>query len=196
MTKITEAFCRGVQLSDNFTLWELVRTTRSEFLQRNMEIGAGPLLANLQCLALDFLQPVRDHFGGPIVLGSGMRYAECDDSGRWYGLDVAVQGHEQGSTSYRPKAQHTKGEAVDFDPPAGVDHEDVWHWIKDHCLLPFGQLIHEQRYHATRPTEEWLHVSLTGKRASGGPIYGEAMDYDNRRPRGQQYHLLESVTRW
>ena len=144
-------------------------------------------LASIQCLGI-LLQFVRDHFDAPITVQPGYRYAERIN-GAWYGYDVRAQGKAQGSTSYRPRSQHTRGEAADFDV-SGVAHDDVYNWIADECGHPFGQVINE-----TRGASRWIHLSIPGVRADGRRIEGECLSFvAHRQPR---YILHKTVAgRW
>jgi len=191
---MTEADLRGVRLSDNFSLWEMVRTARADLLERQIELGTVPVMVErAQCLVTDFLQPVRREFGR-VDVTIAFRYAEKIDGG-WYGVDVATQKHRQGSTTYTAKSQHTTLQAVDFKVP-GVDLRAVWEWLKDNARNPFGQLIHEQNRRPDGSISTWLHVSEPGTSLiDGRHIYGEAKDYKSWRA-SPRYHLIESVDRW
>ena len=99
-----------MKLSKNFSLSEL---TKSQTATRK-GISNEPStehVENLIHLAESVLQPVRDHFGKPVMISSGYRSPE---------LCEAI-----GSSS---KSQHAKGEAADFEIP-GVDNMQLAMWI-------------------------------------------------------------------
>ena len=157
-------------LTPHFKLSELAGCHHAALAARQDELARNPgILSALQCLAI-LLEVVRAQWGKPLVVSPGFRYAEQID-GKWYGYDVRAQGKVQGSRSYRPKSQHTKGEAADFDIP-GVKHDEIFEWLADECGHPFGQVINE-----TRGRSRWIHLSIPGARASGAPIEGECLSY-------------------
>ena len=176
----------AVRLSPHFTLAEMCATSRWEHAERNVEIGAGhPYRENLTRLCETILEPLRAHFGAPVLVSSGMRYAEQVD-GRWRGLDVAIR--TRGNVGYLPKSQHTRGEAADIHV-RGIDDRDVWEWIYHKCPNAFGQVIRE-----TSGGSTWTHVSIPGWRVperGGSLILGEVLDYTNGK-----YTRIDSVRRW
>ena len=123
-------------LSPHFPLAELIRTDHRGYLD---EQAATAPVETLRVLCASILEPIRAHFGAPVVVHSGYR---CR------GLNTALGG----STS----SQHLRGEAADLHV-VGVSHEDVWRWIARDSGLPYGQVILEG-VQAGRPT--WVHVSL------------------------------------
>jgi zinc D-Ala-D-Ala carboxypeptidase len=155
----------------NFTFEELTACPHGGAMAaRQTALAKHPdTLAAIQCLAI-LLQHVRSHFGAPITVQPGYRYAE-EIEGKWYGYDVRAQGKAQGSTGYRPKSQHTRGEAADFDVQ-GVRHDEVFRWIADECMHPFGQVINE-----TRGSSRWIHLSIPGTAYSGRWIEGECLSF-------------------
>ena len=87
----------AMYLTENITLKEL---TKSESAAR-FGISNEPtedVILNLQSLAANILQPVRNHFDKPLIITSGFRSPE---------LCVKI-----GSTT---TSQHTKGQAADFE---------------------------------------------------------------------------------
>jgi len=149
-----------MNLSPHFTLAEL---TRSETAQRyqidNTPDAAG--IAKLQRVAETILEPVRKHFGKPVMVNSGYR-------------SVSVNRRVPGSSN---TSQHTLCEAVDFEVP-GVSNFEVAKWCRDN--LTFGQLILEFVNPAV-PGSGWVHCSipnamkrnqvLTAKRVNGRTSY-------------------------
>lgn len=125
------------QLSANFTQAEMVlsRTANRRGINNTPDAAA---VAALRALAVNVLQPVRDHFGKPVVVTSGYRSPA---------LNRAIGGS---ATS-----QHVQGEAADFTV-AGVSNLVVARWIV--ANLPFDQLIYEFG------ESGWLHVSYRAGR--------------------------------
>ena len=126
-----------MKLSANFSLSEL---TRSQTATRK-GIDNSPneeQLASLQALCENVLQPIRDYFGMPVRISSGLRVPE---------LNTAIGG----STT----SDHCKGMAADIEIP-GVDNKDLAEWIG--ANLEFRQLILEF-YTSGDPESGWVHVS-------------------------------------
>ena len=134
-----------MKLSKNFSLSEL---TKSQTATRK-GISNEPStehVENLIPLAESVLQPVRAHFGKPVMISSGYRSPE---------LCEAI-----GSSS---KSQHARGEAADFEIP-GVDNMQLATWINKNTN--FDQLILEF-YEPGDPNSGWVHCSAVkeGSRA-------------------------------
>ena len=134
-----------MKLSNNFSLAELVKSQTAERkgIHNKPETDA---VENLIHLAETVLQPVRNHFGKPVMISSGYRSPE---------LCEAI-----GSSS---KSQHAKGEAADFEIP-GVDNMQLAMWISKNTI--FDQLILEY-YEPGDPNSGWVHCSAVkeGSRA-------------------------------
>jgi hypothetical protein len=99
---------------------------------------------SFKLLAEKVFQPIREHFGVPIILSSGYRSKE---------LNTAVGG--------ALSSQHCTGEAIDIDMDGTtVKNAEVFNFIKDN--LNFDQLIWE---FGTDSNPDWVHVSYesTGK---------------------------------
>jgi len=131
-----------MKLSKNFSLSEL---TKSQTATRK-GISNEPStehVENLIHLAEAVLQPVREHFGKPVMISSGYRSpALCE----------AI-----GSSS---KSQHARGEAADFEIH-GVDNKELATWISNNT--EFDQLILEF-YNEGDPNSGWVHCSaVTGE---------------------------------
>ena len=126
-----------MKLSENFSLAEM---TKSQTATRK-GIKNEPSTAhveNLIHLAETVLQPVRDHFGKPVMISSGYRSpALCEAIGS--------------ST----KSQHARGEAADFEIH-GVDNKELATWISKNTT--FDQLILEF-YNEGDPNSGWVHCS-------------------------------------
>ena len=125
-----------MKISKNFIL--------QEFLVTNTGLNnqlTGDALANIEYLAKNLLQPLRDMYGKPIRITSGYRSAD---------VNKAVGG----STT----SQHTKGQAVDI---VADDNKALFDLIKS--KFDFDQLIWE---YGTDKQPAWVHVSIkkTGNR--------------------------------
>lgn len=126
-----------MQLSPHFTLVEMtVSQTAARRGIRN--VPGDPEIKALTLLCDKVLEPVRMHFGRPVVVTSGFRSPR---------LNVAIGG----STS----SQHCKGEAADFTVP-GIGNADVFRWIWKN--LDYDQLIFE--FGETG----WIHCSYSAHR--------------------------------
>ena len=134
-----------MKLSANFTLSELTKSQTA--VRKNIKNEPSTAhVENLIHLAETVLQPVRDHFGKPVVISSGYRSPE---------LCEAI-----GSSA---KSQHAKGEAADFEIP-GVENMQLATWINKNT--DFDQLILEF-YEPGDPNSGWVHCSAVreGSRA-------------------------------
>ena len=134
-----------MKLSKNFTLSELTKSQTA--VRKNIKNEPSTAhVENLIHLAETVLQPVRDHFGKPVVISSGYRSPE---------LCEAI-----GSSS---KSQHARGEAADFEI-IGVDNMQLAMWISKNTS--FDQLILEY-YEPGDPNSGWVHCSVVkeGSRA-------------------------------
>lgn len=126
-----------MNLSAHFTLAE---ATKSQEAARKGLDNTPPaaVIRAMTAVCEEILEPVRAHFGKPVVINSFYRSPE---------VNAAV-----GS---KPGSQHTTGEAVDFEVP-GVDNAVVAAWIRDN--LTFDQLILEF-YTPGQPSSGWVHCS-------------------------------------
>lgn len=121
----------------HFTLSEL---TKSDLAIRNAidNTPSDEVVENLTALAMNVLDPIRFHYGKPVVIRSGYRCLELN----------ALCGSKETS-------QHTKGQAADIEVP-GVPNLALAKYIA--ANLPFDQVILEF------PPEGWVHVSyVTGR---------------------------------
>ena len=136
-----------MKLSKNFTLSELTKSQTA--VRKNIKNEPSTAhVENLIHLAETVLQPVRDHFGKPVVISSGYRSPE---------LCEAI-----GSSS---KSQHARGEAADFEI-MGVDNMQLAMWINKNT--DFDQLILEF-YEPGDPNSGWVHCSAV-KEGSRGQV--------------------------
>ena len=126
-----------MMLTPHFCLEELVRSETA--IRRGIpNEPSEEVIRNLRHLCTEVLEPLRCHFGQPVVISSGYR---CPP------LNRAVGGS--------PHSQHLKGEAADIRVPDPTTGNQWFSWMERH--LPFDQLIQE-RATRTSPTF-WIHVS-------------------------------------
>lgn len=119
-----------------FTLEELTRSAKATEL--GIDNTPPPeVIANLEALVANVLDPLREIIGKPIRINSGYRSPE---------LNRAVGGAR--------RSQHLKGEAADFVIVGGTkaDMYKAFAIIKNR--LPFDQLIDEYDL-------RWIHVSYS-----------------------------------
>ena len=125
------------QLTPHFTLEELTATN-----VRGVNNVPPPVARmRLKDVAENILEPVRQHFGAPVIVHSGYRSPV---------VNAAVRGSKT--------SQHMQGEAVDFHVP-GVDFFTVARWIAEN--LDYDQLILEY----CDPSgfgKGWVHCSYVG----------------------------------
>ena len=134
-----------MKLSENFSLAELVKSQTATRKGINNEPGTAEI-ENLIHLAKNILQPVREHFGKPVIISSGYRSpALCEAIGS------------------SAKSQHAQGEAADFEI-RGVDNKELAAWITKNC--DFDQLILEF-YDGVDPNSGWVHCSTKREPGTG-----------------------------
>ena len=126
-----------MNLSKHFTLDEMLKSPTAQRLGIDNTPNAEQL-ENLRDLVEFVLEPLRIHYGRPIIVTSGFRCAK---------LNKAVGGS---ATS-----QHVKGEAVDIRSVSDRrdDNKELFDMIRE-MGLPFDQLINEYDY-------DWVHVSYS-----------------------------------
>jgi hypothetical protein len=101
-------------------------------------------IENFKKLAINIFQPIREHFGKPIIISSGYRSAE---------LNKAIGG----SLS----SQHSSGEAIDIDMDGtDITNKQIFDYIKDN--LTFDQMIAE---FPKQGNPDWVHVSFAANRS-------------------------------
>ena len=120
-----------MKLSEHFDLNEFTRSTTADRLHIDNSIPEE-LIPNLRNLCQQVLEPLRQHFGTPVVVSSGYR---CPT------LNKAVGGV--------PNSQHLTGEAADIVMPKLAD---VFYWLIGNT--PFDQLGFE-----SKGSTKWIHVS-------------------------------------
>jgi hypothetical protein len=125
-----------MKLSRNFTVNEFIKSQTATRHEIDNSMGSKEF-GNAKELAIQVLQPVRDHFGR-VTISSGYRSPE---------LNKKIGG----STT----SQHCKGEAADIECH-GVSNATLAKWIVenlefDQCILEFHDL--------NIPNSGWVHVS-------------------------------------
>lgn len=99
-------------------------------------------LGNMELIAKEIFEPLREWVGGPIAINSFYRSEE---------LNKAIGG----ST----RSQHCEGRAIDIDDTLGcTTNGSMFHWIKEN--LNFDQLIWE---FGNDENPAWVHVSYVSE---------------------------------
>lgn len=126
-----------MKLTANFTLNELTQSETA--LRKGLDNApTQDVISALQTLAVNVLQPVRDHYGRGVKVNSGYRSPE---------VNASVGGSKT--------SDHCKGQAADIEIP-GVANAELAAYIRDE--LQFTQLILEF-YTPGVPDSGWVHVS-------------------------------------
>lgn len=126
-----------MNLTKNFTLSELTKSETA--LRKGLDNApTQDVISALQTLAVNVLQPVREHYGKGVKVNSGYRSPE---------VNASVGGSKT--------SDHCKGQAADIEIP-GVANADLAAYIRDE--LQFTQLILEF-YTPGVPDSGWVHVS-------------------------------------
>ena len=95
-------------------------------------------LANMELVANEVFEPLREYVGGAIKINSFFRCPE---------LNTAIGGSS--------KSQHCKGYAMDIDDTYGkMTNAEMYHWIKQN--LDFDQMIWE---FGDDNNPNWVHIS-------------------------------------
>lgn len=128
-------------LSPHFTLAEMTRTDVRDLADANRAAAlADPALLDAgRALCAFLLEPIRTHFGRPVMIHSGFRHD-------------ALNKRIGGSAT----SQHVKFEAADFHVH-GVALEAVFDWVRGPSGLRYGQ-VGLEGYAAGSPS--WIHLSL------------------------------------
>jgi len=116
---------------------DLAEVTRSESAKREgiINMPTPEHYENLKVIAEKIFEPIREHFGVPILISSGYR-SEA--------LNVYIGGSRS--------SDHSKGRALDLDmdgSSSGVTNKMIFEFIKDN--LEYDQLINEFDF-------GWVHV--------------------------------------
>ena len=117
---------------------------------KRMEIDNYPSdyhLVNMQTLAENIFEPLREWVGGPIKINSFFRSEK---------LNKAIKGSKS--------SQHMEGRAIDIDDTYGYKtNAEMYNYIKDN--LDFDQLIWE---YGTEKNPDWVHVSYVSEDSNRG----------------------------
>jgi zinc D-Ala-D-Ala carboxypeptidase len=129
-----------MKISEHLSLAEV---TRSDSAKRKgiSNMPTPEHIENFKKLAENIFEPIRKHFGVPIMISSGYRSKA---------LNTAIGGSLT--------SQHCSGEAIDIDMDGtanGVTNKMVFDFIK--ANLNFDQLIWE---FGTKDAPDWVHVSF------------------------------------
>ena len=146
-------------LTTNFSLAEMIRSDTALRLDLP-NTPSQEQITNMQDLAFNVLQKVRDHFAKGVKVNSGFRHPD---------VNAKVGGSKT--------SDHCKGMAADIEIP-GVANADLAQWIVDNC--DFRQVILEF-YTPGIPDSGWVHVSynpadnkkqaLTATKKDGKTVY-------------------------
>lgn len=126
------------QLSKNFSLKELVKSSTATRLGIDNWPTDQQVVDNLIAVMDNIVQPVRDYYGVPFGPNSGYRCLL---------LNRALKSKDT--------SQHVLGQAVDIEVP-GISNYNLAEWIVDNC--EFDQVLLEF-YYPGQPTSGWVHVS-------------------------------------
>lgn len=126
------------KLSDNFGLWECVRSETASRLGID-NTPPEKLIPKLIYVCNNILEPPRQFFGTPFRPNSVYRCLELNRS-----------------LGSKDTSQHPKAEAADFEIP-GISNYDLAVWCRNHML--FDQLILEC-YVIGQPNSGWIHMSI------------------------------------
>ena len=132
-----------MKLSEHLDLSEVTRSAMAKRLGVS-NMPTPEHIENFKKLAENIFEPIRKHFGVPIMISSGYRRKE---------LNTAIGGSLT--------SQHCQGKAIDSDmdgTPNGVTNKMVFDYIK--ANLNFDQLIFE---FGTKDAPDWVHVSYNPK---------------------------------
>lgn len=130
----------SMKLSKNFTLKELVYSGTAVSLKID-NTPTPEIVERLRVLCQNVLQPVRDHFGKPVLINSGYRCPK---------LNTAIKGAKT--------SQHVLGYAADFEI-MGLSNWDLAVWIRNN--LKYDQLILEYATNLSQnPNNGWVHCSF------------------------------------
>ena len=125
---------KSLQLSEHFNLTEFERSSTAQ--ANNIDNSCpSQYIPALSQLCKTILEPLRQHFGEPVIISSGYR---CNQ------LNIKVGG------AYA--SQHTLGEAADIHIPSTKEGHDWLLWIMENTC--FDQLIWEKK-----GSSRWIHVS-------------------------------------
>ena len=128
-----------MRLTEHFQLSEFTRSsTADKYGFKN--IPSETQISNLKALCENVLEPLRQHFNVPIIIGSGYRCPQVNNH-----PDV------RGATN----SQHMTGEAADIHLKSIEEGKQWYTWIMDNYT--FDQLIWE--HESKTSNHYWINVS-------------------------------------
>lgn len=128
----------NVQLSPHFKLSEFTKSSTAT-VRHIDNTPNDEQVKNLKALCENVLEPLRQHFNVPIIIGSGFRCPK---------LNAAVGGVKN--------SQHQYGEAADIHIPDEATGKRWFVWLMDN--VPYHQLIWEKSTPSS--THHWIHVAF------------------------------------
>ena len=131
-----------MKLSANFSLAELCKSQTAVRRGIDNTADSPSILESLTNLAVNILQPIREHYNIPYTPSSGFRSNA---------LNEAIGGSKT--------SQHSRGQAADIEIPT-VDNASLAQWIINN--LEWDQLILEF-YKKSEPASGWVHVSYNAE---------------------------------
>ena len=127
-----------LRLTEHFKLSEFTRSATAS-ARKIDNTPSEEVISNLQALCQNVLEPLREYFNCPIIIGSGFRSPA---------LNKAVGGVKN--------SQHQYGEAADIHIPDEATGKRWFVWLMDN--VPFHQLIWEKSTPSS--THHWIHVAF------------------------------------
>ncbi len=122
-----------------FITYEEATISQTAVRKKISNIPSDIELLNMEFVALNIFDKVREHFGVPLRVSSFYRSPK---------LNKAVGGAKT--------SQHMKGEAIDMQGTGKVTNAMIFEFVKNN--LKFDQLIWE---FGTKTNPAWVHVSLS-----------------------------------
>ena len=134
-----------MKLSNNFTLAELIEAGSARRLGLEEQFNPpADIVCNLNALAKNILQPLRDHLGHAITITSGYRSPK---------VNKAVGGSKT--------SQHLEGKAADIQLLIdGKNRNQLLYNTVLQLNLPFCQMIDE---FGSEDEPAWIHISYDPK---------------------------------
>lgn len=148
------------KISKHISYKEAVKSNTAMRLNIDNTPGAYEI-TNMNGIAHNIFEPLREWVGGPIKINSFFRCVE---------LNKAIGGSS--------KSQHCQGRAIDIDDTYGhKTNAEMYEWVKEN--LDFDQMIWE---FGTEKNPDWVHISyvspnenrnrcLKAERVNGKAVY-------------------------
>ena len=165
-------------LYGNFRMSEVARSSTASRLGID-NTPSDKVLEIAEQLCINFLQPIRDHYGIPFSPSSWFRCEALEREvtknsfSRWandngYNL-VTLEDLEYAWSEYFRLKSHPKGEAVDFEIP-GIDNHKLFDHIYEMKNIEFDQLISEFMKKED-PYAGWIHGSYSNGHNRNQVVY-------------------------